>query len=104
MFLKNCWSFVIILIKGRAFIPKPNVDVGVVRLTPLKKPIIDLPFDIIEKVIRSVFSFRQKHCIRGVEWVICIQTIRMDIIILFDLYYKGHYFQNQSENNSLVNY
>jgi len=55
------------LFKGRAFIPKPNVDVGVVRLTPLKKPIIDLPFDIIEKVIRSVFSFRQKHCIRGVE-------------------------------------
>ncbi|KAL5241691.1 hypothetical protein ACI65C_009101 [Semiaphis heraclei] len=54
-------------IPGRAFIPKPNVDVGVVRLTPLKKPIIDLPFNIIEKVIRSVFSFRQKHCIRGVE-------------------------------------
>ncbi|XP_060866286.1 dimethyladenosine transferase 1, mitochondrial [Metopolophium dirhodum] len=54
-------------IPGRAFIPKPNVDVGVVRLTPLKKPIIDLPFDIIEKVVRSVFSFRQKHCTRGVE-------------------------------------
>jgi len=54
-------------IPGRAFIPKPDVDVGVVRLTPLKKPIISLPFDIIEKVVRSVFNYRQKYCIRGVE-------------------------------------
>lgn len=54
---------------GRAFIPKPDVDVGVVRLTPLIKPIIALPFNIIEKVVRCVFSYRQKHCIRGVEWV-----------------------------------
>lgn len=54
-------------IPGRAFIPKPEVDVGVVRLTPLKQPIISLPFDIIEKVVRCVFSYRQKYCIRGVE-------------------------------------
>jgi len=55
------------MFKGRAFIPKPDVDVGVVRLTPLKKPTIPLPFDIIEKVIRSIFNYRQKYCIRGVE-------------------------------------
>jgi len=53
--------------KGRAFVPKPDVDVGVVRLTPLKKPIISLPFNVIEKVVRSVFNYRQKYCIRGVE-------------------------------------
>lgn len=57
----------LILFVGRAFVPKPDVDVGVVRFTPLKKPIIALPFDIIEKVVRCVFSYRQKHCIRGVE-------------------------------------
>ncbi|XP_025420529.1 mitochondrial dimethyladenosine transferase 1 [Sipha flava] len=54
-------------IQGRAFIPKPDVDVGVVRLTPLKKPTISLPFGIVEKVVRSVFNYRQKHCIRGIE-------------------------------------
>lgn len=57
----------IILYLGNAFIPKPDVDVGVVRLIPLKKPIIDLPFNIIEKVVRCVFSYRQKYCIRGIE-------------------------------------
>lgn len=57
----------IILFIGKAFVPKPDVDVGVVRLTPLKKPIINLPFNVIEKVIRCVFSYRQKYCIRGVE-------------------------------------
>lgn len=56
-----------IIFEGRAFVPKPDVDVGVVRLTPLKKPIIDLPFNLVEKVVRCVFSYRQKYCIRGVE-------------------------------------
>jgi dimethyladenosine transferase 1 len=41
--------------------------VGVVRLTPLKKPTISLPFGIVEKVVRSVFNYRQKYCIRGIE-------------------------------------
>lgn len=47
--------------------PKPEVDVGVVHLIPLENPVIDLPFEIVEKVTRCVFSFRQKYCIRGVE-------------------------------------
>ncbi|XP_050431432.1 mitochondrial dimethyladenosine transferase 1 [Adelges cooleyi] len=54
-------------IPGRAFVPKPEVDVGVVRLIPVKNPVIPLPFDVVEKVVRCVFNYRQKYCIRGVE-------------------------------------
>lgn len=54
-------------IGGSAFVPKPDVDVGVVHLTPLQIPIIDLPFKLVEKVVRCIFSFRQKYSIRGAE-------------------------------------
>jgi len=54
-------------IPGSAFLPKPEVNVGVVHLVPLEQPHIDLPFKMVEKVVRCIFSFRQKYCIRGVE-------------------------------------
>lgn len=54
-------------IPGKAFLPKPDVDVGVVTLTPLKQPIINLPFKMIEKVVRQIFSMRQKYSIRGAQ-------------------------------------
>ncbi|CAG9560926.1 unnamed protein product [Danaus chrysippus] len=54
-------------IPGSAFLPKPEVDVGVVTLTPLKQPIIKLPFKLIEKVVRQIFSMRQKYSIRGAQ-------------------------------------
>lgn len=54
-------------IPGKAFLPKPEVDVGVVTFTPLKKPIIQLPFKLVEKVIRQIFSMRQKYSIRGAQ-------------------------------------
>lgn len=54
-------------ISGAAFLPKPEVDVGVVTLTPLKQPIIKLPFKLVEKVIRQIFSMRQKYSIRGAQ-------------------------------------
>ncbi|CAH0729514.1 unnamed protein product, partial [Brenthis ino] len=54
-------------IPGTAFLPKPEVDVGVVTLTPLKRPIIKLPFKLVEKVIRQIFSMRQKYSIRGAQ-------------------------------------
>lgn len=55
------------VIPGKAFVPKPDVDVGVVTLLPLKQPLTDLNFDLVEKVIRHIFSMRQKYCRRGVE-------------------------------------
>lgn len=54
-------------ISGGAFLPKPDVDVGVVTLTPLKRPIIQHPFKMVEKVVRQIFSMRQKYSIRGAQ-------------------------------------
>ncbi|XP_070273530.1 dimethyladenosine transferase 1, mitochondrial [Myotis yumanensis] len=52
-------------IPGRAFVPKPEVDVGVVHLTPLTQPKIEQPFKLVEKVVQHVFQFRRKYCHRG---------------------------------------
>ncbi|XP_044617724.1 dimethyladenosine transferase 1, mitochondrial [Equus asinus] len=52
-------------IPGRAFVPKPEVDVGVVRFTPLTQPRIEQPFQLVEKVVQNVFQFRRKYCHRG---------------------------------------
>lgn len=54
-------------ISGAAFLPKPDVDVGVVTLTPLKHPINKLPFKMVEKVVRQIFSMRRKYSIRGAQ-------------------------------------
>lgn len=31
---------------------------------------LKVPFDHVEKLVRHVFSFRQKHCKRGLRWVL----------------------------------
>nr|XP_046268016.1 dimethyladenosine transferase 1, mitochondrial isoform X2 [Scatophagus argus] len=54
-------------IPGRAFVPKPKVDVDVVHFTPLVQPQIQQPFRLVEKVVRNVFQFRRKHCHKGIE-------------------------------------
>ncbi|KAG8233516.1 hypothetical protein J437_LFUL011677 [Ladona fulva] len=48
-------------IRGSAFVPKPKVDVGVVRFVPRPEPLIPLPFSLVEKVVRTLFSSRRKH-------------------------------------------
>ncbi|XP_034714036.1 dimethyladenosine transferase 1, mitochondrial isoform X2 [Etheostoma cragini] len=60
--VRNCFT-----IPGRAFVPKPEVDVGVVHFTPLVQPQIQQPFKLVEKVVRNIFQFRRKHCHKGVE-------------------------------------
>lgn len=55
------------IIPGKAFVPKPDVDVGVVTIIPLKTPLTSVHFDVVEKVIRHIFSMRQKYCRRGVS-------------------------------------
>lgn len=47
-------------IPGKAFVPKPDVDVAVVYIEPLKEPLTTLPFDLVEKVMRYLFSMRQR--------------------------------------------
>ena len=54
-------------IPGKAFVPKPDVDVGVVTLIPYITPLTTLPFDLVEKVMRYIFSMRQKYCRRGIS-------------------------------------
>lgn len=53
-------------IPGEAFVPKPKVDVGVITMLPLRTPLTDLPFDLVEKVVRYIFSMRQKYVRRGI--------------------------------------
>lgn len=48
------------VIPGKAFVPKPDVDVAVVRFEPLREPLTTLPFDLVEKIMRYLFSMRQK--------------------------------------------
>ncbi|XP_062863516.1 dimethyladenosine transferase 1, mitochondrial [Trichomycterus rosablanca] len=60
--VKNCFT-----IPGRAFVPKPDVDVGVVHFTPLAQPQIQQPFKLVEKLVRNAFQFRRKHCHKGLE-------------------------------------
>ncbi|XP_047466853.1 dimethyladenosine transferase 1, mitochondrial [Mugil cephalus] len=55
------------IIPGRAFVPKPKVDVGVVHFTPLVEPQIQQPFKLVEKVVRNAFQFRRKYCFKGLE-------------------------------------
>lgn len=50
------------IIPGNRFVPKPDVDVGVVTFTPLKRFNTYHKFDFFEKINRHMFSFRQKHC------------------------------------------
>ncbi|KAG8187658.1 hypothetical protein JTE90_005510 [Oedothorax gibbosus] len=54
-------------IPGKAFFPKPDVDVAVVKFTPRILPLIDQPFELINKVITVVFHHRQKFCRYGIE-------------------------------------
>lgn len=55
------------IIPGKAFVPKPDVDVGVITMVPLANPLTDVPFQVVEKVMRYIFSMRQKFVRRGIE-------------------------------------
>lgn len=48
-------------ISGKYFVPAPKVDVSVVKLVPLVEPRIKLPFKVVEKFVRHLFHYRNKH-------------------------------------------
>ncbi|XP_054706233.1 dimethyladenosine transferase 1, mitochondrial-like [Uloborus diversus] len=54
-------------IPGKAFFPKPEVDVGVVKFVPRIKPLINQPFKLINKVVTTIFNHRQKYCLYGIK-------------------------------------
>jgi len=83
-------------ISGKAFVPRPDVDVGVVTLTPLKRPTITLRFGLIEKVVRQIFHLRQKYSIRGAESLFpkeCRQELALEMYKLADLNPQTRPFQ-----------
>ncbi|GMS99031.1 hypothetical protein PENTCL1PPCAC_21206, partial [Pristionchus entomophagus] len=56
---------VVFVIPGSCFVPPPKVDVGVVRFVPRASPIATSPFGVVEKLVRQVFHYRQKHVLKG---------------------------------------
>jgi len=47
---------------GGAFVPPPEVQVGIVKLIPLREPYITgLPFSFINRVVTSIFTGKQKR-------------------------------------------
>ncbi|XP_026473895.1 dimethyladenosine transferase 1, mitochondrial-like [Ctenocephalides felis] len=75
-------------IPGSAFVPKPQVDVGVVHITPWKTPKTDVPFKVVEKVLRNIFNMRQKYFVRGLETLFPEEkreTLTQQVLLLADM-------------------
>jgi dimethyladenosine transferase 1 len=78
-------------IPGKAFVPKPDVDVGVVTLHPLKYPLVNLPFKMVEKVLRTFFNTRQKLCNKGADRLFPEEMrgeLGITIIVVFKMYFN----------------
>jgi dimethyladenosine transferase 1 len=56
-------------IPGSCFVPKPQVDVGVVGFVPRIEPLISACFEVVEKVARQTFIYRNKHVLK------CVKTL-----------------------------
>jgi dimethyladenosine transferase 1 len=75
------------IIKGSAFVPKPDVDVGVVKFVPRREPLIQQPYKLVEKVVRHVFCMRNKYCCRPIS-TLFPDMVRMHFTKkLFDMSY-----------------
>lgn len=53
--VKHCFD-----ISGSAFVPRPDVDTGVVTVTPLAEPLVEVRLATMEYVLRQVFGQRRK--------------------------------------------
>nr|ACO13090.1 Mitochondrial dimethyladenosine transferase 1, mitochondrial precursor [Lepeophtheirus salmonis] len=49
---------------GAAFVPTPEVNVGVAVLIPLSVPYIDVPFKFLERVVTTIMMHKQKSVFR----------------------------------------
>uniref|UniRef100_A0A915B0K3 rRNA adenine N(6)-methyltransferase n=1 Tax=Parascaris univalens TaxID=6257 RepID=A0A915B0K3_PARUN len=56
-------------IPGSCFVPKPKINVGVVRFIPRIEPLIKCAFEVVEKICRHIFHYRQKYLIK------CVRTL-----------------------------
>jgi len=67
------------MLPGGAFTPPPEVDVGIVRLNPLRQPYIDLPFNLVNDVVNALFVGSKN------------KQIKNGLIRLFRPYQGPHY-------------
>merc|ERR1712083_2020 len=106
------------IIPGGAFLPKPDVNVGVVTLTPLVVPYIDHPYQLVEKVVTTVFHGKRKNVINTIRNLfprplanslgnrilnekpsLASYKTRSKILNLSDPYYEdGQLFEEEDEN------
>ncbi|KAI6174892.1 RRNA adenine N(6)-methyltransferase [Aphelenchoides bicaudatus] len=54
------------IIPGQCFVPKVEVDVGVVKFVPREQSLIPTCFEIVEKVCRHAFHYRNKPFIKPI--------------------------------------
>lgn len=52
-------------IPGRAFVPPPKVDVGVVKFVPRREPLIKQSFLLVERINRHLFHHPNKYCVKS---------------------------------------
>ena len=45
---------------GRAFVPAAKINVAVMQLIPLKRPLVEVNYDLLDKVTRAAFHTRNK--------------------------------------------
>jgi len=55
------------MLPGGAFVPPPQVAVGLVSFKPLTRPYIDLPFPLVNKVVTHIFRSKNKHILTNVQ-------------------------------------
>ena len=51
---------IVLRVKAESFVPIPKIDSAIVRLTPMKKPIIPTQHATLEKLIKIAFAQRRK--------------------------------------------
>lgn len=73
------------IIPGNAFVPRPDVDVGVVTFTPLVQPRTSHDFKLFEKVTRHVFCYRQKFNIKCIETLFPVELRKQLSLMMFGL-------------------
>lgn len=51
---------IIELNQDKAFVPAPEVNAACVTMVPLKEPRIKCNFDVVSKVVKAIFQFKNK--------------------------------------------
>lgn len=63
-------------LKGGAFVPPPDVDVGIVKLVPHRQPYIQLPYPLVDSVISALFvSGKNKFIVSNLKRLFSSQGI-----------------------------